>query len=301
MTRDHYVRAGRATNVIPLLLLLLAIVLLPKNVAASDRRTHPPAHPPLQNGPVATHIVVRVVAHGAMVLGQDVGGARVTITDVETSRLLASGIQHGEEGDQNQIMRTPHLMEEPLYTSVPSAAFRATLPLERPTRVEIAAQGPLAYPSAMQRATKTVLLIPGHDLRSDGIVIDLSGYIVEIRQPPPGKPVIAKDDLRLVASVRTLSGSFVRPYGDWDSREIGIYGEIMIGDRIVERLQMFYSGEKSDFEASFFVPTRNRAPDGLTLRVVAADGARGNFGVGTATYPVLPEEAILRKKGLLKR
>src|SRR5688572_25284805 len=61
--------------------------------------------PRLLNEPMATDVMVRVVAHGAMVLGDEVGGARVTITDVATGRLLASGLQLGEPGDQNQIMR----------------------------------------------------------------------------------------------------------------------------------------------------------------------------------------------------
>ncbi len=279
-------------------LLFLTTLLISNSVSATDATLRVPPLPPLSAGPVPTHVVVRVVAHGAMVLGKDVGGARVTITDLKTGRLLASGLQQGEPGDQNQIMRTPHLMEEPLYTALPSAAFETTLDLERPTLVEIAAAGPLAFPAAMQRVTKTVLLIPGQDLRSDGIVIELSGYIVQIEQPAPGESLIAKDDVKLVASIRTLSGSPVRPYGDWDSREIRIYGEVLIGERIIERLQMFYTGQNSNFETPFFVPKQSEAPDGVTLRVIAADGSRGNFGIGQATYPIRPEEAILRKKGL---
>ena len=57
---------------------------------------------PLQlNEPQPTRIIVRVVAHGSMVLGREVGGARVTITDVASGEVLATGIQHGEAGDQN--------------------------------------------------------------------------------------------------------------------------------------------------------------------------------------------------------
>jgi hypothetical protein len=63
----------------------------------------------------------------------------------------------------------------------------------------------------------------------------------------------------------------------------------LIGDQVVERLQMFYSGDKAHFEAPFFVPPAKDAPDGITLRVVAADSAAGNFGMGTAKYPVLSE------------
>jgi hypothetical protein len=93
----------------------------------------------------------------------------------------------------------------------------------------------------------------------------------------------------LRASVRTLSGALVRPYGDWDSRKIQLYGELMIDNRILERLQLFYSGEGATFEAPFFVPLPNEAPDGITLRVIAADSAAGNFGINQAKYPVLSE------------
>jgi hypothetical protein len=241
------------------------------------------------NDPLPTRILVRVVAHGAMVLGREVGGARVTITDVATGEVLATGIQQGETGDQNQIMRTPHLMEEPRYSSRPAAFFSATLDLAKPTLVEITAEGPIAYPASARRASERVLLIPGHDITNDGIVIHLYGYLIQIDQPKPGESLIAKEDVMLRASVRTLSGSLVRPHGDWDSRKIHIYGELLIGDRVVERLQMFYSGDKALFEAPFFVPPAKDAPDGITVRVIAADSAAGNFGIGTAKYPVLSE------------
>jgi hypothetical protein len=268
---------------------LLAIATL----AAAEEQ--PPTEEVL-NGPVSTTVLVRVVAHGSLVLGREVGGARVTITDVATGRILATGVQQGEAGDQNQIMRTPRLMEEPVYSSRPSASFSATLDLDRPTLVEISAEGPLAYPAAAQRASKTVLLIPGHDLTNDGIVLHLYGYIVQIESPTPGEPLIAKEDVTLRASIRTLSGAPVRPHGDWDSRKMHIYGEVVIGDRVVERLQMFHVGLQSSFEAPFFVPLPADAPDGVTLRVIAADPASGNFGVGQAKYPVLSERLRPRAK-----
>ncbi len=247
------------------------------------------------NEPQPTTVLVRVVAHRSLVLGHEVGGARVTITDVATGQRLASGLQQGDPGDQTQIMRTPHLMDEPVYSARSAAAFTATLELTRPTLVEIAAEGPLAYPNALQRASTTVLLIPGHDLTNDGIVLHLYGYLVQVESPKPGEPLIAKEDVMLRASVRTLSGALVRPHSDWDSRKIHIYAELLIGDRIVERLQMFYAGEKSRFEAPFFVPLSKDAPDGITLRVIAADTATGNFGAASAQYPVLSERLRPKK------
>ncbi len=267
---------------------LVLLLSSPLPCPAIPAEGEPPLDPGL-NEPKPTTILVRAVAHGAMVLGREVGGARITITDLETKQVLATGIQQGEAGDQNQIMRTPHIMEEPIYSSRPSAFFTATLDLGKPTLVEIAAEGPLAYPTASQRVTKTVLLVPGQDLTNDGIVLHLYGYLVQIERPKPGDALIAKDDVKLRASIRTLSGAPVRPHGDWDARKIRIYGEFMVGNRIVERLQMFYTGESGSFEAPFFVPTPKDAPDGMTLRVVAIDLSTGNSGMGTANYTVLSE------------
>ena len=241
------------------------------------------------NGPQPTTVLVRVVAHGAMVLGREVGGARVTITDVTTGQMLATGIQQGDAGDQNQIMRTPHLMEEPIYSTRSSAAFTTALPLQKPTLVEISAEGPLAYPAAIQKASTTLILTPGQDLTQDGIVLHLYGYLVQIERPKPREALIARDDVKLRASVRTLSGSLVRPHGDWDSRKIRLYGEILIGDRTIERLQMFYDEGSRTFEAPFFVPLLRDVPDGIVLRVIATDLATGNTGMDQINYPVLSE------------
>ena len=57
-----------------------------------------------------------------------------------------------------------------------------------------------------------MLLIPGHDLTNDGIVLHLYGYLVQVEHPKPGEPLIAKEDVMLRASVRTLSGALVRPH-----------------------------------------------------------------------------------------
>jgi hypothetical protein len=90
--------------------------------------------------------------------------------------------------------------------------------------------------------------------------------------------------------VRTLSGTLVRPHGDWDSRKLQIYGELLIGNRVIERLQMFYSNETGTFDAPFFVPKPDEAPEGIVLRVVAIDLATGNSGVGRADFVVSRQE-----------
>jgi hypothetical protein len=53
---------------------------------------------------------------------------------------------------------------------------------------------------------------------------------------------------------------------------------------------MFYVEKTTRFEGAFFVPPPGDAPDGITVRVVAADGIGANFGMGEAKYPVVPEQ-----------
>ncbi len=146
------------------------------------------------------------------------------------------------------------MIEKALYSLRASASFTTTLELAHPTFVDIVAEDRLPYPPLGQHVSKWMWRIPSHDLINDGIVLELYGYIVEIKHPKPGEELIAKNDVMLRASIRTLSIGLVRPHGDWGSRKVHIYGELLIGDRMLERLQMFYSGEHANCEAPFFVP-----------------------------------------------
>ncbi len=276
------------------LLLIVVCLMLPAQPGRSSAQAPPDPEQPL-NEALATTITVRVVGHGAMALGREVGGARITVTNLATGELLATGLQQGEAGDQNQVMRTPHFMREPVYSATASAAVTTTLYLAAPTQVEIVAQGPLAYPGAMQRTSKTLWLVPGQHMTDDGIVLQLYGYLVQIDAPTKGTSLVAKDDVTLRASVRTLAGAPVRPHGDWDARRVTIFGEVLVGTRVVERLQMFFSGERNLFEAPFFVPKQQDAPDGITVRVIAANAADGNVGIAEEKYPVLSERLPTKK------
>ena len=50
---------------------------------------------PVRAQTTPTRVMIRVVAHDAKIIGSGVGGARVTVTEVETGRVLASGVQEG--------------------------------------------------------------------------------------------------------------------------------------------------------------------------------------------------------------
>ena len=153
---------------------------------------------------IRTKIIVRVVSKDAKVIGSGVGGALVRIKKVETGEVLAEGKQEGGTGDTERIMVQPRRRGEAVYGTPGAAFFQAEIPLSKPTPIEIYTEAPLGYPQAIQRETKTLMLIPGKDIAGEGIVIELHGLIVDILEPvrakelPGGKRVTVKAEVRML-------------------------------------------------------------------------------------------------------
>lgn len=114
-----------------------------------------------QEGEVATKVLVRAISRDAKVIGTGVGGVRIIIRDLVTGTVLVQGLQEGGTGSTELIMLQPHKRVATIFDMPGTAGFLATASLERPTVVEVIAEGPLGAPQAMQRVSKTLLLIPG--------------------------------------------------------------------------------------------------------------------------------------------
>lgn len=132
---------------------------------------------------IPTHLTVRAVSRDAKIIGDGVGGARITIREKATGRVLASGIQRGATGETKKIMSEPRTRGGVVFDTPGAAAFTATLNLTAPTAVEIIAEGPLKFPQAMQRTSKTILVLPGQHIAGEGVLLEIHGFIVEILEP----------------------------------------------------------------------------------------------------------------------
>lgn len=239
---------------------------------------------------IPTTVVVRVVAHHALALGDNVGGAAVTIREVETGRVLANGQQTGPSGDVKIIMQTPHLQNEPVYSVRESASFTAELPLMKPTWVEISGEGPLKFPHAKRRASKVVLLYPGKAVAGDGVVLELNGLLVAIEAPTTERPLGIGDEGTLRTTVKMLCGCIVEPFGTWDSRTLEFYGELRLGSKVILKIDLYHQGPKGLFSGNFTIPRSLKGEKEISLRVVAADAQGANVGFDEATYPLVPWE-----------
>lgn len=241
-------------------LLLLAAVAAVPSVQAQDA--------------VPTTVTVRAVAQDAKLMHDAVGGALITIREQPTGRVLAEGVQQGSSGSTDRIIREAQRRGGVVYDTEGAAGFVATIPLQKPTVVEISAQGPLNFPQAMQRATKTMLLMPGHDITGDGIVLTLHGFIVEILEPSGLGRLTPGDSVDVRASVKMMCGCPTEPGGLWDAEQIGIEAQIMHEDQVVRSVPLRYAGEPSTYEGTLTVPEEGQ----YEVQVMAMDAGRVNFG-----------------------
>jgi len=244
-----------------LTLLLFALLLLPPSLNAQA---------------VPTDIVVRVVANDAKIIGSGVGGVRITVRSLDTGEVLATGLQEGATGDTDRIMRAPRERDATVFDTEGAGAFRTSLALEGPTRVEIVAEGPLGTEHAMQRASRTLLLIPGEHMTGEGIILVLNGFTVVIEEPT-GDAVPTGSELRVVANVTMLCGCPTQPGGLWDSDDYRIEARLLRNGQVVARTPMTYTGETSTYSGVLETDEAGT----LQLQVMAVDAGRANAGLAT--------------------
>lgn len=132
---------------------------------------------------VETRVMVRAISRDAKVISSNVGGARITIRDVTTGKVLAEGVQKGGSGDTALIMTKPRARGATVFNTPDTAGFLAVLSLARPTVVEVIAEGPLGLPQCTQRVTKTLLLVPGEHVEGEGVLLEIQGFCVSLLTP----------------------------------------------------------------------------------------------------------------------
>ena len=220
-----------------------------------------------------TRIVVRAVSNDAKLLQDPVGGARIRIENAETGEVLAEGLQRGDSGSTQKIMRTPYERGMTRYDTEGAAKFDTTLALTHPTRVRISATGPLDYPESMQTASVTTMLVPGEDITGEGVTLTLHGFIVEVLQPTSAP--MAGDTVSVRARVRMMCGCPTEPGGLWDARRYTIRAELLnANNEVLATTPLSFTGTTNEYNAQVQIPEGAE-----TLRVVAVDAERVNFGV----------------------
>jgi len=229
---------------------------------------------------VATRVRVRVVAHDAKVIGDEMGGARITIRDAATGEVLAQGTQQGGTGSTDALVSNPIGRGDPVYDLDGAAFFESALQLKEPTVLEFVGEGPLAYEHALQRTSRRMLVVPGQDILGNGVVLELNGFVVELLAPDEIE--VSSRATRVTARVRMMCGCTLEPGGLWDASRVRVVARLYHGGRLLKEEHLVYAGEPSMFEGEI---SFTGIPTGSELVVLALDPTRANFGISKpATY-----------------
>lgn len=229
-----------------------------------------------------TRVTVRAVAHDAKIIGSNVGGARILITEPSSGRVLADGIQEGNTGDTRLIMTDRPPRHETMYDTPGAAHYTAELMLEEPTVVDVTAIGPLDNPEATARTTKRMLLMPGRHVEGEGVILELNGFTVDWLEPVPNNELASGESVPVRARVTMLCGCPTEPGGLWDSNDIDIRVRVYAGDDLIQEHVMNFSGETSIYEAAL----SGLEPGSHRVEVTASDAEHANFGRTSRTLLV---------------
>jgi hypothetical protein len=237
-----------------------------------------------QTGGKETKVMIRAIARDAKVIGTHVGGAKITVRDTATGEILAQGIQQGGTGDTNTIMKTPRTRGMAVYSAGDTSGYLAVLHLEKPTVVEISAEGPLGNAQATQRSSKTLLLVPGEDVLGEGILLEIHGFIITPLAPLPDAKVKGGSPFEVRATVTMACGCPTEPDGLWDANKIRVVARLLRDGKVESEIPMTYAGVQNTFHTD--VPVTAAGP--LELQVLAMDPASANFGMTREAIAVVP-------------
>jgi hypothetical protein len=237
-----------------------------------------------QTGGKETKVMIRVLARDAKLIGKGVGGARVTIRDVSSGQVLAQGLEQDGTGDTALIIEKPRVRGEKVYDTPGASGFLAVLNLDKPTVVEITAEGPLGSPQATQRSSKTMLLVPGEDVLGDGIILEIHGFIVKTLMPQMDAKVSVGSPFEVRATVNLACGCPTEPGGHWDSNKFQVIARLVREGKIETEVPMHYAGVQNTYTGS--VPVG--APGQIELQVLAMDPVNANFGLTRQSLTIVP-------------
>ena len=172
-----------------------------------------------------TKVLVRVKAKDAKFIGTGIGGALVLIKDHLTGELLAKGITKGSSGNTDVILKTPIVRGKSIVDEK-TAAFEATIDIQDPTLVDIEVLASVNRRNAAVSGSTQLWLLPGKALTGDGIIIELSGYILDILTPTTHQLIpqdsIKNKSLDFKVSLTMLCGCPISKGGVWDADHIEI-------------------------------------------------------------------------------
>ncbi|MBD8735360.1 hypothetical protein [Sphingomonas sp. CFBP 13706] len=221
-----------------------------------------------------TKVVVRVISADAKFVGDHTGGAKITIRAVKSGRTLAQGVTKGGTGDTNRIMEAAG--RNPLIQTAEAASFTAMIDIDRPTLVELEAEGPLKRQSSIVHVRSQRWIMPGQAVdTANGWMVELPGLAIT--------PTVSRADagLSIEATVELMCGCPITPDGNWKSEDYKVSASIWNEGKMLTSTPLAFVSSPGGFAG-----TIRSVPKGATRVVVFALNDRtGNSGLVESPVP----------------
>lgn len=232
-------------------------------------------------GAEPTHVVVRVLSRDAKFVGSSMGGMQISVRDVLSGEILASGVTAGSTGDTALAMHR-HGGRRALLVDDNTAAWRVTLELDAPRLLEVSAVGPLGQMQAAHRVSASQWVIPGRHLDGgNGWILELPGFVVDILDPPAHiKLTGAITEVEVTANVVLMCGCPIEADGLWDANAYEVRALVVHDGERIGEFALAYAGQTSRFTTAVPIDL----PGLYDVTVYAYDPANGNTGLDRTTF-----------------
>lgn len=234
-----------------------------------------------------TNVSISVKAKDALFVGEAAGNAYVVVRDKRNGDVLAEGRTIGGSGDKSKIMGSDGYKRDTVLTDDKTAHFAFSLDLFEPTPVSIEASGPYGQMQSLVKSSTDYLLLPGKDYASgNGIVVELSGFIVDIMTPAINHTTKFKTDLTLPlqAQIAKLCGCHVDKSSPWPPERYDVEANVYRGDVFLASVKM----DKLDQAGLYGANLKFQEPGTYRVMVTSFDAKTKESGVDSTTITLEP-------------
>lgn len=226
-----------------------------------------------------TEIMLRAKANDAKFMGSSIGGVRAVVTDAETGEVLDSGWIRGGTGSTETLMQQPIARGQSL-TDDETAGFLAHVDINFPRLLKFTVIGPYGYRQALQEASVTSWVLPGKHILGDGIVLDLSGFIIEA-----WTSVMEGGIIEFYANASLLCGCKISPNTQWQPDNYEATVTIMRDGQLIKTMPLDFTGPVGIFSGKTILEETGHFKAIISL----FDAKTGNVGVVRTIFE-MPEQ-----------
>ena len=242
---------------------------------------------------IPTTLIVRAKAHDAKFVGTIVGGLKVCIKDFFTGKLIVTGEIEGGTGNTKIIMLEPYVRGKIISAGKNTAMFKFQMDINQPKKLLVEVIGPLAAGLNIHKEVKTTWLIPGRDIKGDGLLFELFGLIVTPYSPKPHEIIPLGQKIDIGAFVTPMCGCPVRPgFKLWDANKYRVIATVFYKGKKITELPLKYDKKISHFKAEFMPKYK-----GGYRVVITANDDKNNQGVGITGFLVMAPKAYKKLMG----